>query len=225
MVIPPLPHAWNLKAPEAIALQKTLAGQLSTQTPNVDFRNIAGLDAAFSRDGRFCIGAVVVWDIASGSIIEKHGAKAELQMPYIPGLLTFREAPALLAALTKLKTAPDALLCDGQGIAHPRRLGIAAHLGLLCDLPSIGCAKSRLTGSYEMPAEHRGSSSPLIDKGERIGTVLRTRDRVKPIFVSVGHKMDLASAERIVLQCLRGLRLPEPTRLADKYVAELKGTL
>jgi len=143
-------------------------------------------------------------------------------MPYVPGLLSFREAPACIEAAEKLEDEPDVFIIDGQGIAHPRRLGIAAHLGLFFDRPTIGCAKSRLTGEFEEPGADRGASTPLTDKGEVIGAVVRTRATVKPVFVSVGHKCTLEDAVRIVLDCAPKYRLPEPTRVAHQMVSRLK---
>ena len=143
-------------------------------------------------------------------------------MPYIPGLLSFREAPAMLAALTKLRPHPDVLLVDGHGIAHPRRLGIASHLGVITHIPTAGCAKSRLIGDAREPAETRGASTRLSHKGETIGSLVRTRANVKPVYVSVGHLIDLPSARSLCLQAAIGYRLPEPTRLADKLVSASK---
>ncbi len=183
---------------------------------------VAGLDAAFTPDKKHCIGGVVLWNSHVSKVIERHTAFRKLHFPYIPGLLSFREAPALIAALRELRTAPDLIICDGQGIAHPRRLGIASHIGVITDLPTIGCAKSRLVGEYREPGLERGSASPLLHKNELVGIVLRTRDKVKPVFVSVGHKIDLDIAWRIILDCAVGFRLPEPTRLADHLVAERK---
>jgi len=154
--------------------------------------------------------------------MEKRLATVPLRFTYVPGLLTFREGPAILAALRKLRNRPDALICDGQGIAHPRRCGIATHIGILVDLPAVGCAKSRLLGTYREPGPRRGDRSPITDKGEIVGTVLRTRDNVKPVLVSVGHNIDLVTAERLILACGAGYRLPEPTRLADHLVAAAK---
>lgn len=185
---------------------------------------VVGVDAAFSRDGRNCIAGAVVWSLREGRVVEERTARRVLRFPYVPGLLSFREAPAVLAALRALREAPDALVCDGQGLAHPRRFGIACHVGLLADLPSVGCGKSRLVGAFREPASRRGSRSALRDRGERVGTVLRTRDGVKPVFVSVGHRADLRGAERLVLACHGGYRLPEPTRLADRLVARAKRT-
>ena len=145
-------------------------------------------------------------------------SRRKCTLPYIPGLLSFREAPAVIAALRKLQETPDVILCDGQGIAHPRRLGIASHVGVVTGLATIGCAKSRLTGHYTEPGTRKGSMSPLLDGNERVGTVIRTRDNVRPVFVSVGHLVDLPYAEQVVLTCAIKYRLPEPTRLADQLV-------
>jgi deoxyribonuclease V len=145
-----------------------------------------------------------------------------VRFPYVPGLLSFREAPAALAALRKLRAEPDAIICDGQGYAHPRRFGLACHIGLIVNRPSIGCAKSVLIGSFEAPASHRGATAALRHNGERIGTVLRTQHDVRPVFVSIGHRLSLAVAVRIVLRAAVRYRLPEPTRLADQSVALAK---
>jgi deoxyribonuclease V len=185
-------------------------------------RLVAGIDAAFSADGAQCIAGVVVWDNVESSVCEEAVARRPLTFPYVPGLLSFREAPAVIAALRKLRATPDALMYDGHGVAHPRRFGIASHVGLLTGLPTVGCAKSVLVGDYRMPAVHRGAAAPLVDRGERIGSVLRTRDGVRPVFVSVGHRMDLRACESLVLACTTRYRLPEPTRLADQLVARVK---
>jgi len=183
---------------------------------------VAGLDAAYSRDGASCIAGVVLWDLRERCVVEERVAAQPLRFPYVPGLLSFREAPALLAALRRLRAPADALLCDGHGLAHPRRFGIACHLGVLARIPSAGCAKSRLIGTHREPGRRRGSRAPLFDRDEVIGSVLRTREGVRPIFVSIGHRLDLAAAEALVLACGEGYRLPEPTRLADRLVAAAK---
>lgn len=174
------------------------------------------MDAAFSRDGQCCIAGVVLWEVGEQAVAEQHIAMRWLTFPYIPGLLSFREAPAVIAALRKLHTHPDVLLYDGNGFAHPRRFGSACHIGVLANLPTIGCAKSRLIGSHAEPSRKRGSSTSLVDNGQVIGSVLRTQDGVRPVYVSIGHRMDLLTAERIVLQCAPQYRLPEPLRLADQ---------
>jgi deoxyribonuclease V len=222
MKIPPAPHSWKLTPRAAIALQKELASRVSVVEPAGEFRFVAGLDAAFSTDGKWCLAAVVLWDSEMLRVVEQHTASTKLAFPYVPGLLSFREAPALLAALRELKQRPDALMCDGQGIAHPRRLGIAAHVGIICGLPTIGCAKSRLCGEETEPAQRRSFWTPLLDGEETIGAVLRTQDGVKPLYVSVGHLCDLPSACSLVLKCATRYRLPEPTRLADRLVAAAK---
>jgi deoxyribonuclease V len=220
--IPRPPHAWNLSPREAAAVQRRLASRVRRQEPAGRIRSVAGLDCAFTRDGEQCLAAVVVWDLERAEVMEECFAARPLRFPYVPGLLSFREAPALLAALRRLRLRPDALMVDGHGLAHPRRFGIACHVGVLCDLPTIGVAKSRLVGEAVEPGQKRGSRAALRDHGERIGTVLRTRDGVRPVFVSVGHRMDLASAVRLVLRAGGGYRLPEPTRRADAAVARFK---
>jgi len=187
-----------------------------------DLRLVAGADLAFSVDGSDCIAGVVVWDVANREVIEQRVARRPARFPYIPGLLSFREVPALLAAIRKLQTVPDAFMFDGQGYAHPRRFGLACHAGVIMDRPAIGCAKSRLVGHHAQPDEHAGSVSWLTDHSERIGAVVRTRDGVKPVYVSLGHRLSLAEAVRIVQACTTRFRLPEPTRLADKLVARRK---
>jgi deoxyribonuclease V len=176
----------------------------------------------YSGDKKNIIACAVVLSAKTFEIIETAYAVQAVNFPYIPGLLSFREAPACLAAIEKLKTIPDCVIVDGQGIAHPRRLGIACHLGLFLDIPTIGCAKSRLIGDFKQPGSAKGSTSLLTDKGETIGSVVRTRNDVKPVFVSVGHKCRLCDAVRIVLDCCRRYRLPEPSRLAHQIVTKLK---
>lgn len=219
MKIPRAPHRWKVTPGQAVAIQRRLAVAVRHTAPRRSIRWIAGADAAFAKDGKLCIAGVVLWDALERAVVEEHVAVRELYFPYVPGLLSFREAPSILAALRKLRKAPDALIMDGHGWAHQRRFGIACHVGVICNLPTVGCAKSRLIGSHREPGSRRGSRVPLRDGGEVIGTVLRTRDGVKPVFVSVGHKVDLRTAERIVLECAVRFRLPEPTRCADRLVA------
>ncbi len=174
---------------------------------------------ALSPDQSECIGGVVVWDVKAREVVERHLVRRTLRFPYVPGLLSFREAPAVLAALRKLKSTPHAFLFDGQGLAHPRRFGLACHVGLLIDRPSIGCAKSLLIGNHEPLDNRAGSTAPLLHKEKRIGMAVRTRDNVKPVYVSVGHRLSLDAAVRITLNACNGRRLPEPTRLADQLVS------
>lgn len=211
-------HKWHLSPKQAIALQRRLAARVRETPLRRPVRYVAGVDAAFGPDGRWCVAAAVLWDLREHELIEQQVAARRLTFPYIPGLLSFREAPAELDALGRLRRTPDAILCDGHGRAHPRRFGIACHIGLLTGLPTIGCAKSVLVGEHGVLARARGSRAPLVDRAERVGTVLRTRDGVRPVYVSVGHRVDLRSAERIVLECGAGFRLPEPTRAADHLV-------
>lgn len=217
MKLPRSPHAWRLKPSEAIAVQRRLAVRVRCVRPAGELRLAAGLDAAFP-GGTRCAAAVVLWDVRSRCVVEQHVISRPLTFPYIPGLLSFREAPALLAALKKLSTTPDVLVCDGQGLAHPRRFGIACHVGILAGIPAIGCAKSILVGTHGPLGRRRGSRAALVDRGERVGTVLRTRDGVNPVYVSVGHKITLPEAEALLLRCGAGFRIPEPTRLADHLV-------
>ncbi len=185
-------------------------------------RIVAGLDAAFPKGGRECVAAAVAWSVRERRVVEERVVRRPLTFPYVPGLLSFREAPAVLAALAELETPVDALLADGHGLAHPRRFGLACHLGVLTGIPAIGCAKSVLVGEHREIALPRGSQGPLDHRGERVGTVLRTRDRVRPVFVSIGHRMDLESAVGLVLACAIGFRLPEPIRRADRLVSQAR---
>ena len=215
-------HGWNLTYSQAISLQKELAGRVKHQKIRIKPKTIAGLDCAFSKDGKRIIAAVIVLRFGDFELIETVHATRKVTFPYIPGLLSFREAPVCIAAAKKLKNVPDVFMIDGQGIAHPRRLGLAAHLGLFFDKPAIGCAKSRLTGQFDEPLQEKGSSASLKDKDEIIGSVLRTRTNVKPVFVSVGNKCLLEDAIEITLACAIKYRLPEPTRLAHQLVSRLK---
>ncbi|MGB8226523.1 MAG: deoxyribonuclease V [Sedimentisphaerales bacterium] len=215
-------HNWNMTVKKAIELQKSLAGQVQIRRFNKKLKTIGGLDCAFTDDKKNIIACVIVMSAKTFEIIETSYTVQAVNFPYIPGLLSFREAPACLAAIEKLTTIPDCFIVDGQGIAHPRRLGIASHLGLFLDVPTIGCAKSRLIGDFTPPASHKGSTSLLKDNGEIIGSVVRTRNNVKPVFVSIGNKCRLNDAIRIVLDCCGKYRLPEPSRLAHQIVTRLK---
>lgn len=207
-------HPWNLEPREAIALQKSLVGDLIFCPFSGPVGAIAGVDISIRGDRARAF--VVLLSYPSLEEIERRSAISEVTYPYIPGLLTFREAPAALQALDRLSTWPDLLMFDGQGYAHPRRLGLASHLGLVLNTPAIGCAKSRLCGTYEPPELERGSWSPLIDNEQVIGAVVRTRTAVSPVYVSAGHLTDLQQAIQFVLSTCRGYRLPEPTRQAHQ---------
>jgi deoxyribonuclease V len=215
-------HNWNLSYSEAISLQKELASRVNFQKIRTKPKTIAGLDCAFSKDGKRIIAAVLVLRYGDFEVIETVHATRKVTFPYIPGLLSFREAPVCIAAAKKLKNPPDVFMIDGQGIAHPRRLGLAAHLGLFFDRPTIGCAKSRLTGQFDEPSSEKGEFSSLKDNDEVIGAVVRTRRNVKPLFISVGNKCLLEDAIEITLACAIRYRLPEPTRLAHQLVSRLK---
>jgi len=179
---------------------------------------VAGADLAFSPDGQRCLAGLVVYDIHQRAVIEECLAWKPVRFPYVPGLLSFREMPAILAAARKLKTTPDAFMFDGQGYAHPRRIGLASHAGLLLDRSSIGAAKSRLIGRHADPPFPAGSHVPLLHHGEIIGAVLRTRPGVRPIYTSIGHRVTLDDAIAVTLACVTKYRLPEPTRLAHQLV-------
>lgn len=185
-------------------------------------RFVAGADAAFSKDKTTVFAAAVVYDRQEQRIVEVAHAKKKAEFPYIPGFLSFREGPAVLAAIGGLKHPFGVICFDGQGYAHPRRCGLAAHMAITLDLPGVGVAKSRFIGTYDEPPPAAGASSVLMDRDEQIGVVLRTRDKVRPLFVSVAHKVDIESAQRLVLACVTRYRIPEPTRQADIEVAKLK---
>ncbi len=207
-------HRWNLSPAAAIRLQQRLVRCVRVEPLTGEVRLVAGADMAFSPEGRRCVAAVVVYDLRHDAVVEEAVAWRQARFPYVPGLLSFREAPAVLAAVRKLRTAPDVFLFDAQGLAHPRRFGLATHAGVLMDLPSVGCAKSRLCGTHDEPPSRPGGHVPLMDHGQCIGAVLRTRQGVRPVYVSVGHRVTLADAIDVVMRCLRGFRLPEPARRA-----------
>jgi deoxyribonuclease V len=221
MKITPL-HSWDLTPTEAVALQRKLAGRIDTRTPLTACELVAGADVSYNRFSPVFYAAVVVVRTSDGAIVETQSAVRESPFPYVPGLLSFREGPVLLEAFAKLKIRPDAVMFDAAGYAHPRRFGLACHLGVWLDLPSIGCAKSILVGKTRSPGKKPGALAPLKDGKEIIGTALRTKHGIKPVYVSVGHKIDLASAVRLTLACCRGYRLPEPTRQAHLHVNELR---
>ncbi len=211
-------HRWPRSASAAIELQRSLAPRVRIEPLAGVPVLLAGADVAFSPDGLWVVAGVVLWSLGEQRLVEQQVARRRCVFPYVPGLLSFRELPAVLAAFRRLGGRPDVVLCDAQGRAHPRRLGLACHLGLWLAVPTIGCAKSRLCGTHEDPAPSRGGSAALLLDGERVGTVLRTRAAVKPIYVSPGHLCDLPSAERITLAACTRFRLPEPTRLAHQLV-------
>lgn len=212
-------HEWVLEPGSAIALQKELASQVirTDELPEV-VQHIAGVDMALNEETSMARAAVVLLSYPALEIVEKHVYEEPVRMPYIPGLLSFREIPCILGAFARLHVQPELVMVDGQGIAHPRYLGIASHLGLWLNLPTIGCAKSILRGKYNEQAlgEEAGAWEPLIYKKETIGAAVRTRTRVNPLIISLGHRISLETSIRYVLACGKGYRLPEPTRQADK---------
>lgn len=238
-------HPWNVSPKEAQEIQLALRKQWIGEDRLLPIRFVAGADAAFLltgsqalrarparsplRNANRAIAGVIVYRFPEMQEAERAYAVRPLRFPYVPGLLSFRECPVLLAAFAKLRHAPDLIFCDAHGYAHPRRFGLACHLGLLLDRPTIGCAKSRLVGTEREPARKAGSWTPLIDncevKGETIGAVLRTRDAVNPIYVSQGHRVSLTTAIRLTLHVCDGIRIPRPTRDADHFIGELKRRL
>lgn len=216
----PIPHDWKLSATEAIALQKELAQQVDATTPIplATMRYVAGVDVSVKNE--VSRAAIVVLTYPDLKVVEAVTATMPTPFPYISGLLSFREGAVILEAHTKLTIQPDAYIFDGQGIAHPRRLGIAAHIGLWLDRPTLGCGKTWLIGAYTEPETERGSYSPMVDKGDVIGMVLRTRTRIKPVFISVGHKATLDTAVELALRCTTKYRLPEPIRHAHNTAGQ-----
>ena len=216
-------HRWDVTPDEAVAIQQRLRAEISQADPTEpitldQIRTVAGIDVSYREIGR---AAIAVFSFPDLELIEEVTATREVMFPYIPGLLSFREGPVVLTAFERLRAQPDLLIFDGQGYAHPRRLGLARHMGAYLNWPSIGCAKSRLTGRYDEPGPEPGAWSPLMSGREEIGRVARTKSRVKPVFVSVGYRITLPLAVEIVLRCTRGYRLPEPTRIADRLTKGL----
>jgi deoxyribonuclease V len=207
-------HSWQVSPAQALGIQLRLASQVSRSNEVANPRFIAGVDISVNGARGMATGATVVLNYPELRLVETKVVSGKVDFPYVPGLLSFREAPLTLAACERLTLTPDLILVDGQGIAHPRRMGLASHLGLFLDTPTIGCAKSLLCGSHKQPDDEPGSYSEVVEGGETIGVALRTKLGSKPIYVSIGHKVDLETAIYWVLECCRGYRLPEPCRLA-----------
>lgn len=222
---PIIQHPWNINEQEAINLQRQLAQQVKKEDQLTDVYYIAGVDVAYHAESDLLVAGVVILDANSLQVVESVVIQDTVEFPYIPGLFSFRELPPLVRAFKELKTTPQLVVCDGQGIAHPRRFGLASHLGVLFDIPTIGCGKTRLLGEYEEPAHERGAYSPLIDQGEIIGGVLRTQPNIKPIFVSIGHGISLPTACTWITKLSPKYRLPETTRQADQLVNEVSAEL
>ncbi len=214
-------HRWDVSPPEAVRIQEELRQYVVPAGSLEAVRAVAGLDVGFHGD--LAKAAVAVYSFPALELLHEAVAERPVEFPYIPGLLSFREGPAALAALEKSTVSWDVLLCDAQGIAHPRRLGLASHLGVLLDRPSVGCAKSRLIGEHAPVGEAAGSQVPLLSGDEVVGAVVRTRQGARPVYVSIGHRIDLASAIELVLACTRGYRLPEPTRRAHLLASGGRG--
>jgi deoxyribonuclease V len=215
-------HGLDLSPAEARRLQEELASRV-VAGPALDLggvRYVAGADV--STQGDMAYATVVVLDFPGLSPVEVKGHEAPLRFPYVPGLLSFRELPSLVGALEQVETEVDALILDAQGLAHPRRMGLASHLGIFLDVPTVGCAKSLLVGSFEEPGRDKGSATDLVHRGEVVGKVLRTRDRVSPVYVSVGNGIDLESSVELVLACCTRYRLPETTRRAHNAANRLR---
>lgn len=211
-------HQWNLSEMEAVELQRELAKKVITEDGLDPIHHVAGVDVAYSKNNDTLIAAIVVLELDSLKIVESVVIEDTVQFPYIPGLFSFRELPPIIKAFEKIKTTPQLVVCDGQGLAHPRRFGLACHLGILYDIPTIGCGKTKLSGNFTEPDQHRGAQSPLIDNREIIGNVLRTQKNINPIFVSIGHRISLTTACQWILKLAPKYRLPETTRQADQLV-------
>lgn len=214
-------HPWDITEEEALTLQQQLAAKVIKEDCFNSIHNVAGVDVAYDKHSDKLFAAVVVLDAVSLEPIEMATAEGKSPFPYIPGLFSFREIPPIAKALDQLAITPDLIVCDGQGIAHPRRFGLACHLGVLFNVPTIGCGKTRLIGEAESPDQPRGSFKSLVDSKEVIGHVLRTQDNVNPIYVSTGHRVSLATASDWILKLSPKYRLPETTRKADQLVNSL----
>lgn len=211
-------HPWNLNEAEALALQQQLASKVIKEDMINQVNLVAGVDVAYAKESDKLVAAIVILNAATLEVIETTTAEDTAQFPYIPGLFSFRELPPLIKAFANLKNTPDLVVCDGQGYAHPRRFGLACHLGIIFDVPTIGCGKTRLLGEHQEPDAERGAVAPLIDNGEVIGNVLRTQTDINPIYVSIGHRISLTTACDWILRLSPKYRLPETTRQADQLV-------
>jgi deoxyribonuclease V len=215
-------HAWDLSPTEAVALQKELRDRVVLRPLPAGVRVVAGADVSFDKYSEVIHAGFVVLGLPDLEVVETAGVTTRTRFPYVPGLLSFRETPALIEAWERVTVRPDVVVLDGQGLAHPRRFGIACHVGLLFDLPAVGFAKTLFVGKYEEPPPGAGSHSPLVDRGETVGAAVRTKDRTNPIFVSPGHLADTPSAVELALRTTTRYRVPEPTRLAHLFVNALR---
>jgi deoxyribonuclease V len=210
-------HSWNVNAKEAIQIQENLRNHLILKNTFQEVRTIGGGDVAYSKEKDFLFGAVVVLSFPKSEVVYSATAYGKISFPYIPGLLSFREAPILIKAFQKLKTKPDVMIYDGQGIAHPRGIGLASHMGLWFDIPSIGCTKTPLLTDFISPGPLKGSFELIRKEGKEVGAVLRTKDKVKPLFISPGHRIDLQTSIQIILESCQRFRFPEPLRKAHSF--------
>ena len=215
-------HSWDLSATEAVALQKQLAPQVRIEPLAKPPKFIAGADLSFDKGSDEVWAGIVVLSFPELQIVEERGLQTRAPFPYVPGLLSFREAPAVLEVWEKLQHKPDVLVLDGQGLAHPRRFGLACHLGLWLDIPTYGSAKTLFVGDFQDLGEERGASADLVHRGEVVGAAVRTKKKTTPVYVSVGHKLTLDDAVDLTLRCDGGYRVPEPTRRAHLFVNRLR---
>ncbi len=214
---PVINNHWDISEEEAHNVQKQLSGKVCTEDNFSTINTVAGVDVAYDKNSDLTIASIALLDAATLNVLDTIIVRDQVSFPYIPGLFSFREMPPLIKAFENLGIEPDLVVCDGHGYAHPRRFGLACHLGVLFDIPTIGCGKTRLIGNYNEPDSHRGARSDLIvSAGEVIGAVLRTQDNVKPVYVSIGHKVSLATSCRWILKLSPKYRLPETTRAADQ---------
>jgi deoxyribonuclease V len=214
-------HRWEVTPEQAIRIQENLSHQLIPKRTFSRVRTICGADVSYQKEGEFLFGAMVVLSFPQMETLEVATARGKISFPYLPGLLTFREGPILIKTFQKLRIRPHVLIFDGQGIAHPRRMGLATHLGIWFDLPSIGCAKTPLLGKPVIPGPSRGSFELIQKDGNEVGVILRTKNRVRPVFVSPGHRIDLPTSTRLVLESCQGFRIPEPLRRAHQLSRNL----
>ena len=217
-------HRWDVRYKEAVTIQQNLKSQLIIHDRDLpeEIRSVAGADISYSRHSDLFFAAVVLLEYPTMNLIEEACYRERVSFPYIPGLLSFREGPAVLKAFERLQNVPDIVIFDGQGIAHPRGIGLASHMGLFLNIPSIGCAKKRLVGSYDEVGQEIGDYADLILENQIVGAALRTKEKVKPVFISPGHKISIRSSIDVVISCCRGYRLPEPVRRAHLSVNRLR---
>jgi len=218
-------HHWKVNIKEAIEIQNSLRKHLVLKNTFKELKTIGGADVSYSSGENLLFGAIALFSFPDIEFLDQVLIKGRVSFPYLPGLLTFREGPILIRAFQKLKTKPDLIIFDGQGIAHPRGIGLASHIGLLLDLPTIGCAKTPLLKELPKPGPFRGDFERIWREGKEIGAVLRTKDHVKPVFVSPGHRIDLMTSIHIVLKSCKGFRLPEPLRKAHELSHLLKASI